>query len=221
MYEVGKKYGCKYFTEIYQCVYHDKDVGAVMRTDKDVINFWPAPLRYNLVEVKQKVNVDFWVNVYRNRVSRPYSTKEEADEGADKSRLACTHIVQEVDGGTGVVVCGLVGVFGDNFTRNKTIFEELLHIDQLRGQHSTGVAFLNEKYTQVIKDIVTPEELSYYKKYQKAMNKEHLALMGHNRQATRGEIIQSNAHPFSHGSITLTHNGTCSNVNTLPKQVSY
>lgn len=117
-------------------------------------------------------------------------------------------------------MCGLVGVFGDGWSKNKELFEELLHVDYIRGPHSTGVAFLNEKYVQVIKDTVTPEELTYYKKYQKAMNKEHLGLMGHNRQATRGSITHDNAHPFMHGSITLTHNGTCSSVHPLPKQFS-
>lgn len=116
-------------------------------------------------------------------------------------------------------MCGLVGILGDNFSRNKELFEELLHVDQLRGPHSTGVAFLNEKYVQVIKDTVTPEELSYYKKYVKAMSKtDHVGLMGHNRQATRGKIVAENAHPFMHGRITLVHNGTTNHTTPLPKQ---
>lgn len=114
-------------------------------------------------------------------------------------------------------MCGLVGIFGDGFERNKTLFEELLYINYLRGPHSTGVAFINDKYVQVVKDPVSPDDLTYYKRYQKAMQKkDHIGLMGHGRFATRGKVEHANAHPFNHGTITLTHNGTCSSVDKLP-----
>lgn len=105
-------------------------------------------------------------------------------------------------------MCGIVGVLGGAFSSLKTVFEQLLYVDALRGPHSTGIAFLNNNYVQVIKDAVSPDELAYYKRYAKAMNKTHLGLLGHNRYKTVGDIKKENAHPFNHGRITLVHNGT-------------
>lgn len=43
------------------------------------------------------------------------------------------------------------------------------------------------------------------------------ALMGHNRQATKGAVNSANAHPFQHGDITLMHNGTLTNKYALER----
>lgn len=51
---------------------------------------------------KQKVKVDFWVNVYDGCVGDPCDTKEEADDASDPHRLACIHIEREVEEGEGL-----------------------------------------------------------------------------------------------------------------------
>jgi predicted glutamine amidotransferase len=43
-------------------------------------------------------------------------------------------------------------------------------------------------------------------------------VVGHNRFATTGSINDTNAHPFSHGDITLFHNGTLNSHNLLNKE---
>lgn len=46
-------------------------------------------------------------------------------------------------------------------------------------------------------------------------------LVGHNRYATMGEIVDSNAHPFQHGAVTLVHNGTLNNQSLLPDHTRF
>lgn len=43
------------------------------------------------------------------------------------------------------------------------------------------------------------------------INVQATALIGHNRHATQGAVNNNNAHPFTHGDITLAHNGTLTN----------
>ncbi len=108
-------------------------------------------------------------------------------------------------------MCGLVGLFGKITSINlETIFEDLLQIDVVRGDDSTGVAILaNEKAkTKIIKGAVLPGTLIKNDKYIKAKAGTHLLMMGHNRAATIGGATDKNAHPFRAKHITLAHNGT-------------
>jgi predicted glutamine amidotransferase len=106
-------------------------------------------------------------------------------------------------------MCGLVGVFGDFSISNDKIFEELLYIDTLRGDDSTGVAFISKKGNpEIAKELGPPIWLQWTDHYIHCIKRPNLALIGHNRAATRGAVDKNNAHPFTHGHITGAHNGT-------------
>lgn len=114
-------------------------------------------------------------------------------------------------------MCGLVAVINKmsyGFTKEQcAIFDTLLFIDQLRGMHSTG-SFLvdNTNQMQWIKEASNATDFRQTKVYHDHLNaafKSGSALVGHNRHATKGEISDVNAHPFTvDDRITLIHNGT-------------
>lgn len=114
-------------------------------------------------------------------------------------------------------MCGLVAVINKTtfgFTKEQCdIFDTLLFIDQLRGMHSTGTFLVdNTNQMQWIKEASNATEFRQYKVYHDHLNaafKHGSALVGHNRHATKGEVIDANAHPFTvDDRITLIHNGT-------------
>lgn len=89
----------------------------------------------------------------------------------------------------------------------------LLHFDTVRGEHSTGVAVVdNDDSVNLYKEVGLPQDL--YKTYNKEFTKGLLpmekvkAVIGHNRFATQGEIVVDNAHPFDMGRVVGAHNGT-------------
>jgi hypothetical protein len=114
-------------------------------------------------------------------------------------------------------MCGLVGViskYTNGFTqRQKEIFSTLLFVDTLRGDDSTG-SFLvsNDGSLRLSKEASTAQEFMSHKDYDELMRLSILngsALIGHNRKATKGNIIDENAHPFLvDDKICLVHNGT-------------
>jgi predicted glutamine amidotransferase len=120
-------------------------------------------------------------------------------------------------------MCGLVGVISKypavNRLKKIDLFEQMLYVDALRGYHSTGIAVVNNK-----KDLVTykralaaPDFLCTKTFVRIARSMDAQVMMGHNRAATHGSVIDANAHPFRHGDITLMHNGTVNNHKSLPE----
>lgn len=115
-------------------------------------------------------------------------------------------------------MCGLVGVIGDIWDADKRAFEYMLKLDTVRGHHSTGIARVYENDRNkfdLIKEVGTPWDLlnSKGKEYYNGSNSgtpagAFIALMGHNRWATVGNINADNAHPFNSGNIIGAHNGT-------------
>ena len=112
-------------------------------------------------------------------------------------------------------MCGIVSYFSNEKTNTRRVTDlmhDLLWIDSIRGDHSTGLIY------------ETPDGVDFYKKaipgwdfvqldyVQEILNKVHTTpyLIGHNRAATRGDIRASNAHPFQFDHITGVHNGTLS-----------
>lgn len=116
----------------------------------------------------------------------------------------------------GSLICGLVGVVGDIWLKDKKAFDLMLKFDTHRGPHSTGVARVGmDNKVEVVKGVGTPWHLinekpdEYYNdKMARDIQGNFKVLMGHNRWATVGEVNEANAHPFTHGKITGAHNGT-------------
>lgn len=116
------------------------------------------------------------------------------------------------------------------------IFKKMLIADQFRGEHSTGVFSLyhpygKDRYFNVVKEAMSGSEFANDIAFKKAVNgllhatqvgntitgiNQPRVLFGHNRYATVGAVNAKNAHPFTHGHITLAHNGTLRNQSLLP-----
>ena len=115
-------------------------------------------------------------------------------------------------------MCGLVGVItkARNGYNHKQIevFETLLWLDTLRGEDSTGIfAIDNIGNVGIAKQIGTGEAFlgteTWNKKFRPALIQHGWGLFGHNRKATRGTIIDENAHPFwVDDKLVLIHNGS-------------
>lgn len=114
-------------------------------------------------------------------------------------------------------MCGLIAVVSkklNGFTNDqREIFDNLLFVDQLRGKDSTGMFLVtNEGELELAKEASNAtvfREKAEYKALLGQSFRKGAALVGHNRSATKGSIIDVNAHPFVvDDQITLIHNGT-------------
>jgi|TARA_Y100000310_G_scaffold161131_1_gene161076 predicted glutamine amidotransferase len=117
-------------------------------------------------------------------------------------------------------MCGLVGVFGAPSAKTTNMFLDMLRMDVVRGDDSTGIGVIGKKKRRVIKDVGDPYYVIGHKNFKKwVVDKawENWGYLGHNRAATRGTVTPENAHPFYHAPIMLTHNGTLHN--TLPIKI--
>lgn len=124
-------------------------------------------------------------------------------------------------------MCGLVALISKRswgfINKDMEVFEELLTVDQLRGQDATG-AFCVHRNKQVsgIKLAATPWHLFKQPEYNTFRNKasQHgRILVGHNRKATQGAATDpKNAHPFQEDNIILVHNGSLYNRQGLPER---
>ena len=122
-------------------------------------------------------------------------------------------------------MCGLVTLISKKqwgfANKDVEAFEELLTVDQLRGQDATG-AFCVHRNKQVsgIKLAATPWHLFKQPEYNTFRNKAGSTgriLVGHNRKATQGAATNpANAHPFQENNIILVHNGSLYNRQGLP-----
>jgi hypothetical protein len=117
-------------------------------------------------------------------------------------------------------ICGLTGIVGQSITAvDLKVLKQLIFVDSLRGHHSTGLCSV-DPFTGVPitykKALDGPDFLQL--KGSEAILKSVLSpfIMAHNRHATRGGIGDQSAHPFTHGDITLCHNGTLDRQTNLP-----
>jgi len=118
-------------------------------------------------------------------------------------------------------MCGIVGVIGSYFKKEEEVFRDLLIIDSLRGEDSTGVIGINhQSKPSVFKKAVNAIDFLGFKKADSLINASRI-LIGHNRFATKGKVNETNAHPFQYGDFTGVHNGTLRNQSLLPDSKSF
>lgn len=122
-------------------------------------------------------------------------------------------------------MCGLVGVINTTNTSRvdfDNFFKQALVADSVRGKHSTGSLIVDFSYKETtIKKLGNPFNLLDSPEFSTALQKQIRLMMGHNRWATKGGISVDTAHPFTHGDITLCHNGTLHAHRTLSSRMDF
>lgn len=114
-------------------------------------------------------------------------------------------------------MCGLVGMMikslngGNSF--DSDVMEQLLYIDALRGEDSTGVCmFENDGDTRILKEAQPADYFLRSKEWasmRSAFVTRGKAFLGHNRKSTVGKTNDENAHPFViDDRYVFMHNGT-------------
>jgi predicted glutamine amidotransferase len=121
-------------------------------------------------------------------------------------------------------MCGIIGLYGDDLNvgahDKKHFMIEGLIVDTLRGYDSTGIACVSrtlDQEVQIYKRDMAGYDFIQMKKTAKLLENmyKYVAILGHNRSATRGNVNDENSHPFQYGSITQVHNGTVTNADSL------
>jgi predicted glutamine amidotransferase len=107
-------------------------------------------------------------------------------------------------------MCGLAGMAGTIDSDLKiAMFNDLIHLNSLRGEDSTGVACVDYRNVyNIFKALGPPINHWGYKKYDNVVSKGTSLLLGHARKATVGKLSVNNAHPFFFDNTLGMHNGT-------------
>ena len=115
-------------------------------------------------------------------------------------------------------MCGLVGVMSRLVSEDaKKAFHDMLYLDVLRGEDSTGVAAISNLQSdkmevEMFKSVGSTTDLfdkhSKNKKFRSLTYKPVSIYIGHNRFATQGAINEESAHPFEFENVVGAHNGT-------------
>ena len=135
-------------------------------------------------------------------------------------------------------MCGLVFAGGKHSlsSADMKLFQSLLMCDTFRGTDSTGVFSLFRPYNKppffrVTKQAMEGWDFARSEFFENSVTNKipstiantapitdyAKVVFGHNRAATVGAVNAKNAHPFTHGHITLAHNGTIRNQKLLPE----
>lgn len=110
-------------------------------------------------------------------------------------------------------MCGIVGYIGKN--KSLPILLQTLKTLEYRGYDSSGVAYVVENTTKVVKDVGKISVL------ERNIDIEEDSCMGigHTRWATHGGVTIDNSHPHTQGNITLVHNGIIENYIDIKKKL--
>jgi len=120
------------------------------------------------------------------------------------------------------IICGLVGAAGILGGNEEKAFRNLLILDTVRGEDSTGIAAINSQNGySVVKEVGVPHNLFDTKRYESIFRRINRVLIGHNRSATVGNITRKNAHPFDMETLIGAHNGTLHNKHRLADSADY
>lgn len=123
-------------------------------------------------------------------------------------------------------MCGIVGMVssapqGFNWNHAK-LFSQLLWINTLRGDDSTGVFGVNKQgnvnYMKQVGHAAALLDTKEWKEFKSGIFNDFHMVVGHNRKATRGNVTDDNAHPFVEQETILVHNGTLTNHASLTKE---
>lgn len=132
-------------------------------------------------------------------------------------------------------MCGIVGVIKTTQAHQTNIklekfFKCLLVVDQLRGEHSTGI-FCVEKFQKdngggdftSFKRALNATDFLTMEPVKKLVDNFYKFnfIIGHNRFATKGAINLHNAHPFTIENTILVHNGTINSFGKYQSDFKY
>lgn len=122
-------------------------------------------------------------------------------------------------------MCGIVGMISMeksvNWMARRKWLEKALYLDTIRGEDSTGLALVPpSKAVITYKKAIAGYDFIELRKVDKLLYDidTYNYVIGHNRWATKGKKTAVNAHPFTHGNITLVHNGTLISFNGLKNE---
>lgn len=109
-------------------------------------------------------------------------------------------------------MCGIVGIVGSEIDyKAKSMFKDLLIMDTIRGEDSTGMLLVDKdldvtSYKKAVDGFTFTQMGVVNSMLSRSITPK--LFLGHNRAATAGKINNDNAHPFQDGNTHLVHNGT-------------
>ncbi len=113
-------------------------------------------------------------------------------------------------------MCGIIGYTGNKEAKN--ILLGGLAALEYRGYDSAGIALCDQSEVHTIKTVGKVSELA--DKAAKEDTQKGTCGIGHTRWATHGGVTDVNAHPHTHGKVTLLHNGIIENYHALEVELA-
>jgi glucosamine--fructose-6-phosphate aminotransferase (isomerizing) len=113
-------------------------------------------------------------------------------------------------------MCGIIGFTGKLEAKN--ILLEGLTSLEYRGYDSAGISLFENKTIRTIKTAGKVTDLA--DKVAAAGEISSTCGIGHTRWATHGGVTDTNAHPHTHGKVTLIHNGIIENYHELEMELT-